>query len=117
MIRKFQDLKVWVKSHELVLEIYKITKTFPEEERFGLISQVRRSASSISANICEGYKKSRKDFLRFIDIAQGSLEETKYHIILSKDLGYLESQDFTRLFSLSEEIGLMLNSLSQKLKF
>ena len=84
MIRNFEDLLVWQKGHQFVLEIYKITQKFPEEEKFGLISQIRRSSLSICANIAEGNKKSTKDYLRFIDIAQGSLEETKYHLILKK---------------------------------
>lgn len=115
-INNFQDLIVWQKSHDLVLQIYKETKSFPEEEKFGLISQIRRSAVSICANISEGYMKSSKDFVRFLEIARGSLEETKYHLILSKDLAYLEISRFNKLFSLSEEIGKMLHALSGRLR-
>jgi len=81
-IQTFQDLRVWGDAHRLILEIYKVTRSFPEEEKFGLTSQIRRAAISICANISEGYKKSRNDFVRFLMIAQGSLEETKYHLIL-----------------------------------
>ena len=116
MIRNFQDLIVWKRGHELVLAIYTLTKRFPGEERYGLAAQVRRSASSICANIVEGYKKSTKDFIRFLDIAQGSLEETKYHILLARDLGYLEQNDYKHLTALSDEVGLMLNSLIRKLR-
>lgn len=114
-INSFQDFTVWSKSHALTLEIYKITKLFPDEEKFGLSNQIRRSSASICANIAEGYKKSRKDFLRFLDIAEASLEETKYHLILSKDLGYCSTDQFKRLFDLSEEIGKMLNGLTRRL--
>ena len=116
MIRNFQDLIVWKRGHELVLAIYKLTKHFPNEERFGLTVQMRRSASSICANIAEGYKKSTKDFVRFLDISQGSLEETKYHLILSRDLGYFTPDQYKKLVAIANEIGLMLNSLINKLR-
>jgi len=80
----FQDLRVWQKAHEFVLLIYDITKHFPPNELFGVTSQIRRSAVSICANIAEGHRKTNKDFLRYLDIAQGSLEETKYYLILSQ---------------------------------
>ena len=115
MIKSFQDFIVWQKGHKLVLTLYKLTKFFPEEERFGLVSQMRRSAVSICSNIAEGYKKSTRDFWRLLDIAQGSLEETKYHIILSRDLGYFNNDDYTQIMSLTNEVGLMLNSLMKKL--
>ena len=105
MIKSFKDFKVWQKSHSLVLRIYTVTRIFPKDEQFGLTSQMRRSSASICANIAEGYKKSRKDFLRFLDIAEGSLEETKYHLILSKDLQYLSIDEFKEFYQLSEEIG------------
>lgn len=115
-IQHFQELLVWQKSHKFVLEIYEITKIFPKDERFGLTSQIRRSASSICANLAEGFIKSTKDFIRFIDIAKGSLEETKYHLILSKDLNYLNNNKYERLVNLSDEIGRMLNGLSKTLR-
>ena len=87
--RKFQDLIVWQKAHAFVLEIYRWTDQFPHHERFGLTSQLRRSAVSIPANIVEGFKKRGiKDKLRFLNIAQGSLEESRYYLILASDLGY-----------------------------
>ena len=114
-MKTFRDLKVWGKSHELVLAIYKITKKFPGEEKFGLVSQLRRSASSIPSNIVEGFKrKSRKDFAHFINIAESSLEETKYSLLLSLDLGYLTKADFGTLSKKCDEIGRMLNGLYKK---
>ena len=78
-IKSFKDLKVWEKSHSLVLKIYKITGSFPCEEKYGLTSQIRRSVSSIPTNIVEGYKrKTTKDYLHFLNISETSLEETKY---------------------------------------
>ena len=90
--RNFQDLVVWQKAHELVLDVYRLTRSFPKEETYGLTSQLRRSAVSIAANIAEGFKKKgRNDKLRFLNIAQGSLEETRYYLILSQDLHYGET--------------------------
>lgn len=115
-VKSFKDLLVWQKAHSLVLEIYKITKIFPSEEKFGLVSQMRRAACSIPTNIVEGHtRKSRKEFLYFLSLANGSLEETKYHIILSKDLDYLKKIEFDRLMKFCDEIGKMLFSFQRKL--
>ena len=106
----FQDLIVWQKAHKLTLAIYKITKQFPKEEVYGLISQMRRSAVSVPANIAEGYKKRGKlDKARFFNISEGSLNEIKYYLILSKDLNYLNSE-FSELDNLSEEISKLLSA-------
>jgi four helix bundle protein len=87
----FQDLIVWKKAHEFVLMVYKYTTDFPKMEIYGLTSQFRRAAVSIPANIAEGFKKKgRADKARFLNIAQGSLEECRYCLILSKDLGHGE---------------------------
>lgn len=114
-ITQFTDYTVWQKAHRLTLEVYKTTLRFPAEERYGLSTQLRRSASSICSNIAEGYTKSRKDFIRFLSIARGSLEETKYHLILSKDLNYLDEKTFEMIFTMSDEIGKMLYSLVKRL--
>ena len=109
-VEKFRDLTVWQKAHQLTLEIYKVTKDFPNEEKFGLVSQMRRAASSIPANIAEGFtKRGKKDKINFYNISQGSLEELKYFLILSKDLNYI--RDEKPLYELGEEIGKMLHSL------
>src|SRR5687767_2932557 len=87
---KFEDLIVWQKAHALVLRVYKVTKTYPKDELFGLTSQMRRSAVSVPANIAEGFsKKGRPDKARIFNIAQASLEELRYYFILSRDLGYV----------------------------
>ena len=116
MTRTFRDLKVWQKSHDLTLKIYRITRQFPSEEKFGITSQLRRAASSIPTNIVEGFKRrSTKECSHFLNIADSSLEETKYHLILSLDLEYLSNKDFKRLEELCDEIGRMLNGLQKKL--
>ena len=92
--QSFEQLIVWQKAHSYVLAIYKITKQYPKEELFCLVNQMRRAAASITANIAEGYAKiSSKDKLRFYNISQGSVEETRNFIILSKDLRYITLQD------------------------
>ena len=109
--KNFTDLIVWQKAHEFVLEVYKVTKVFPVEERFALCSQFQRAAISIPANIAEGYKKlSKADKLRFLNIAQGSLEECRYYIILSCDLLYINKETHNELIGKVEETSKLLNS-------
>jgi len=110
-IKTFKDLNVWQKAHKLTLDVYSITKEFPDNEKFGLVNQMRRSSVSICANIVEGYMKSSNDFTRYLDIARGSLEETKYHIILSKDLQYFSFEQYDILYNEADEVGRMLYKL------
>lgn len=92
--KSFQDVETWKKAHVWVLTIYKITENFPKHELFGLTSQLRRAAVSVPANIAEGFKRKGKgDKIRFYNIAQASLEECRYYLILSKDLGYAETAE------------------------
>jgi len=112
--KSFQDILVWQKSHQLVLAIYKESNLFPKEELFSLTSQIRRAVISVPANIAEGFKRPGiKDKLRFYNIAQSSLEEVKYFLILSKDLGFIESDNSLILAS---EVGKMLEIYAQKTK-
>ena len=98
MTNNFQELLAWQKAHQFVLMVYNTTRTFPEWEKFRLCSQLERAAVSIAANIAEGYKRlSRTDKLRMMNIAQGSLEECRYYIILSKDLGYIDENRFKEM--------------------
>ena len=95
---RFEDILAWQKAHAFVLLVYRVTGHFPEVERFGLISQFRRAAVSIEANIAEGYKKlSKADKLRFFNISQGSLEECRDYMILSRDLDYISQIEFEEL--------------------
>jgi len=108
---KFTDLIIWQKAHAFVLEVYKATEIFPKHELFGLVSQFRRAAVSIPANIAEGYKrKGKKDKLRFFNFSQGSLEECRYFIILSKDLSYIDEIQYSLLINKIEETSKTLNS-------
>ncbi len=109
--KTFEDLLVWQKAHQFVLAVYRLTQSFPREENYGLSSQFRRVAVSIAANIAEGFKKRGKaDMLRFLNIAQGSLEESRYYLILVRDLAY---GDVTDLFGCLAEVSKLLEAYSQ----
>lgn len=108
-IVSFQNILVWQKAHKLVLEIYKASDCFPKCEMFGLTSQIRRATVSVASNIAEGFKRgSKKDSLHFYNMAEGSLEESKYQLILSRDLGYIDQENYNELIELAEEVGRML---------
>jgi four helix bundle protein len=107
---------MWQEAHKLTLYVYGVTKKFPKEELFGLTSQFRRAAVSISANIAEGYKKrGSADKLRFLNISQGSLEECRYYIILSKDLGYISELERSELETLISKTSYLLNTYCHKI--
>ena len=109
-IQSFEQLEVWQKAHALTLEVYRMTAGFPSEEKFGLISQMRRAAVAVPANIAEGFKRNGKpDKVRFYNIAHASLEELRYYFILSQDLGLI--RDAAALKAESDTIGRMLTSL------
>jgi four helix bundle protein len=111
MSQSFEQLVVWQKAHEFVLSVYRITKKYPKEELFSLVSQMRRAASSITANIAEGYVRiGFREKLRFYNISQGSLEETRNFIILSKDLEYISPEDKKALDEQATEVSRMLNA-------
>ncbi|MEW6493351.1 MAG: four helix bundle protein [Cyanobacteriota bacterium] len=106
--KNFQDLIVWQKAHQFVLSVYRLSSEFPKTEIYGLTSQLRRAAISIPANIAEGFKKRTKpDKARFMNIAQGSLEECRYYLILAKDLKYCDSLG---LISQLEEVSKLLEA-------
>jgi len=116
-MRNYEDLQVWQKAHDLTLAIYKSTRVFPSDERFGLTSQMRRSGASIGANIAEGCgRRSDNEMARFVQIAMGSGAELSYHLRLSRDLGLLSKAAFDSLRSNLSEVMRMLSSLSQRLK-
>ena len=93
-IQSYKDLEAYKKSYELVLEIYKITKKFPSDELYGLVSQLRRASVSVPANISEGYRRGSKEYLHFLRIAFGSSSEIETLLSLSKDLGFCEGNSF-----------------------
>ena len=93
LAKRFEDLSVWQKSHQLVLRVYRMTTRFPKDETYGLASQMRRAAVSVPANIAEGFKtKGRPDKARVMNIAQSSLEELRHYFILASDLGYVKTE-------------------------
>lgn len=108
-IKTFKELRVWQKAHQLTLLVYQITKNFPSEEKFGLISQIRRAAVSIVSNIVEGFRrKSLKDSLNFYNISESSLEELKYQLLLSLELKFMSNDKFEEINSVAEQVGKML---------
>ena|SRR3989344_2627247 len=118
-ITKFEDLRIWTLGHELVLEIYIITKKFPKEELYGLVSQLRRAASSVCANIVEGfYRNTTKELVKFLFNARGSAGEVVYFLVLSKDLGYITNEKYLELRNsyenLLKSISALINSLKRK---
>jgi len=116
-LRDFRELKVWKKGHELAVDIYRITSSFPREEMYGLTSQIRRSSVSIPANIAEGCgRDSEAEFSRFLTIAAGSASELEYYIVLSNELKLLKLDDHTRLYQQVIEIKKMLTTLTKKLR-
>lgn len=116
-MKDFRQLKVWKKSHQLALAIYKETKKFPKEELYGLTSQIRRASMSIPTNIAEGCGlNTDKEFARFLQIAMGSASETEYQLILARDLEFLSKETHEKLHTDVEEAKRMLASLLKTLR-
>ena len=115
--KSFREVVAWQKAHAFVLAFYATKKYFPEDEMFALVPQFQRAAVSIAANIAEGYKKvSRADKLRFFNIAQGSLEECRYYIILSHDVGYYSKDVANDMWAKIEEAAITLHSYCEAIK-
>lgn len=111
-IKHFTDLIVYKKAHEMVLFAYKVTKTFPQDERYSLVDQMRRSAVSITSNIAEGFGRSTgKDKKQFYAIAQGSVYELESQFLVSKDLGYVSPSDFVKFQTMSSEVIRILSGI------
>ena len=116
-MQNYKELKVWVKSHAFTLKVYELTKSFPRVEIYSLTNQIRRCSSSIPANIAEGSgKHSKLEFAHFLNTALGSANESEYFLILSKDLLYLNDEDYNFLYSLINEVKSMLISLISKVR-
>lgn len=116
-IKNFYDLEAWQKSHQLVLEVYKITKEFPKEELFGIISQLKRAASSISANIAEGFERYHyKDKVRFYYQARGSVAEVQNFLMLAKDLNYIDPKQCYNLIEKANKIRCLINGLIRSIE-
>ena len=116
-VQDFRELKVWQKAHELSLAVYKATASFPREELFGLTSQIRRSCSSIAANLAEGCgRNGDAEFARYCSIAMGSASETEYHLLLARDLKMLKPADYEDLSRRVIELKRMLSGLTQRVR-
>jgi four helix bundle protein len=116
-INSFTELTVWQRAHELVLLVYKLTASFPRSELFGVVSQLRRASASVPANIAEGFgRRTTKELLRSLQIAAGELEETRYFLILSRDLGYIAAPRFEEGRMLCDSVGQLMNALGRSLK-
>ena len=115
-MRDFKQLKVWQKAHRLVLDVYRHTRAFPSEERFGLTTHLLKSAVSVPSNIAEGCgREGDKELARFLSIAAGSASETEYQLLLARDLGYLNQQTYQDLDTKINEVKRMLNAFIQRL--
>src|SRR5271169_4410932 len=111
-MQRFTELRVWQRSHASALSVYRLTAQFPPEERYGLTSQLRRAALSVPTNIAEGSKRiGRQDYARFLNIAEGSLAETEYLLMVGRDLGYIANKSYVGPQKEIEEISKMLYGL------
>jgi len=116
-IKSYRELKVWQKAHGLVLEVFRLTEKFPRADRFGIVSQVRRSASSVAANIAEGFGRgTTRELLRTLQIARGELEETRYFMLLSRDLARISAEEFDRINAECDAVGKLINALGSSLR-
>ncbi|MBV6627767.1 MAG: four helix bundle protein [Rivularia sp. (in: Bacteria)] len=116
-INDFKDLKIWQKGMDIAEKCYFLTKQFPRDELYGMVQQIRRAAASIPANIAEGYgRRTTSDYIRFINIAQGSMNELQTHLILSQRVGLCMQKDIESILSLIEEETRMIIALIKKLK-
>jgi len=117
LIRSFKDLEVWREAHQLVMMTYRITGTFPKAERFALASQFRRAAVSVPANIAEGFgRRTTKELLQSLAIANGSLEEARYYAFLSRDLAYISEADYKALENQCGSVARLLSGLVRSLR-
>ncbi len=116
-LKSYKELTVWQKSMQLVKEVFLVTDKFPKSETYGLVSQMRRSAVSIPSNIAEGYgRKSKKEYAQFYSIAYGSTLELETQLIISKEIHFINIEDFEKINSLLEEVAKMLNYMTSKMR-
>ena len=110
-MRNYRDLQVWKKSHNVALDLYKVSQCFPREELYGMTSQIRRAAISIGANLAEGCgRQTSGELARFVRIAMGSASELDYHLLVSRDLGFMNDNDFSRITAGLTEVRKMLTA-------
>ncbi len=117
LIRSYRDSDAWRAAHEFTLQVYRLTASFPRDELYGLTSQLRRSASSVASNLAEGFgRRSKNELGRYCRIANGSLQEASYQLLLAKDLGYCAPQEHDELGALSEKAGALIGGLERSLR-
>ncbi|MDD5544826.1 MAG: four helix bundle protein [Acidobacteriia bacterium] len=113
---QYRNLRVWQKAHALALEVYKLTRSFPRDELYGVSSQLRRAVLSVPTNLVEGYaRRGDKELARFVNISLGSLAEVEYLLEFSRALGYLNQKDFERIEASRDEVGKLLWAFYRKL--
>jgi four helix bundle protein len=116
-LKSYRELEVWQKAHELVLLVFRLTEGFPRSDQYGIVSQVRRSASSVAANIAEGFGRgTTRELLHSLQIARGELEETRYFMLLSRDLGKISREEFGGLDAKCDSTGRLINALGKSLR-
>ena len=114
---EWQNLEVWKEAHRLVLEVHRLARMFPDEERFRLRDQICRCASSVAANIVEGHARhGNREYIQFLYITRGSTEETRYHLLLARDLGYINNSQYEELDGAYTHVSKMLNALISSLR-
>jgi four helix bundle protein len=117
VVKNYQDLIVWQRAMDLVVDVYRLTKSFPKEELYGLTNQMRRASVSIPSNIAEGHaRKSRAEYVNFLSIAQGSRAEVETQMLIAKRLGYLTPEETSPVLSLLNEINRMISTIKQRLQ-
>lgn len=116
-VRNYRDLQVWAKAHSLTLAVYQATRHFPADERFGLTGQIRRACVSIGANLAEGCgRRSEGDFARYVQIALGSAAEVSYHLLVARDLGFIDTSAYNCLLVETDEVMKMLSALLDRVR-
>jgi four helix bundle protein len=116
-VKSFEDLTVWQEAHKLTLEVYKMTARFPGAEKYGIVSQLRRCSSAVPANIAEGFgRATTRELRRCLQIARGEIEETRYFVLLSRDLGYISPQEWEKMRQNCESVARLINALGSSLK-
>jgi len=116
-IKSFTELTVWQRAHELALSVFRLTEGFPRSDQFGIVAQVRRSSASVTANIAEGFGRgTTRELLRSLQISRGELEETRYFMRLSLDLGRISKVNFENVNALCDSVGQLINALGRTLK-
>jgi four helix bundle protein len=115
-VKQYSDLVAWQKAMDLVEQVYKVTKEFPKDEMYGLVSQMRRAAVSVPSNIAEGQSRSSQEFVRFLSISHGSLSELETQMIIASRLGYVSPAELGQFAQNASEVGRLIHGLSRSIE-